>query len=132
MDEMTIRIVTPDKTVFEGTINRLRMYGLIENFTLLPRHAPLVEILNAGELELHNVGGEEIYIGINGGILEVSDNHVNILAEEASKTAQKGEALDQMKQNRRNRKEENDQKRIQLLKSEMELYRLLRQAKERR
>ena len=132
MNEMIVRIVTPDATVYQGTTTRLRVCGVAENFTLLPRHTPMVEIIGAGELQVDTTDGEEVYIGVSGGILEVADNQVNILAQEASKTLEKGQALELMKREKRERKVETDKKRIQLIKSEMELYRLLRQANEKR
>lgn len=132
MNEMKVRIVTPDQVVYEGIATRVRVYGLTANFTLLPRHAPLVEILSAGELQIDVHDSEEIYIGIGDGILEIADNQVNILVQQASQTDEKGKAIAQMKREKRKRKEETDQLRIQLIKSEMELYRLLRKANEAR
>lgn len=131
MNKMTIRIKTPDATIYQGEATRLRVSSISENFTLLPRHTPSVEIIDAGELQIVMPDQEEIYIGMHGGILEVSNNHVNILAHEASLTSEKGQAIAEMRRAKQERKAETDKKRIQMIKSEMELYRLLRQANEK-
>lgn len=131
MDALTIRIVTPDALIYEGRAKKLQLQGLTDAFTLLPRHAPMVELLDAGEIKITGVDDDVFYIGITGGLLEVADNIVNVISSSATRTEVAGIALNQIKQEQKARRDEIDKKRIQLIKSEMELYRLLREANTR-
>ena len=128
MNEMMVHIVTPDAVVFEGAATRLRFYGMVEQFVLLPRHAPTVEWLEACEIHVLTPNDDAFYVGIASGVLEVSDEHVHILVKEAILTDRPNQALEEMKREKKNRKAQTDHKRNQLIKSEMELYRLLRQS----
>ena len=130
MSEMTVRIITPDQIVFEGVANRIRVRGLKEYFTVLPRHTPMVELLSASELQIEGGDKKDAYVGIDDGILEVANNHVNVLSKQAIVSDERGTAMAKMKRQQEFRQEEMNKKRIQLVKSEMELYRLLRQANE--
>ena len=78
---MIIEIITPDKVVFEGEANKVLLPGIDGWFEILDHHAPLVSILGAGEIKVTDAKKEEQLIPINGGVIEVNDNHVKILAE---------------------------------------------------
>jgi F-type H+-transporting ATPase subunit epsilon len=129
--KIIVRIVTPDDIIFEGTATRIRVCGLKEYYTILPRHAPMVELLSAGEIYIESIDQKDIYIGIDGGILEVVDNVVNVLSQEAIVSSEKGTAMASMKHRKEERKNQVSKSREKLIKSEMELYRLLRQANQR-
>ena len=49
---------------------------------ILPNHAPFVAGLATGEMKVRNNGQEKFYY-ISGGFVEISDNVVTILADEA-------------------------------------------------
>ncbi|RLD67739.1 MAG: ATP synthase F1 subunit epsilon [Bacteroidetes bacterium] len=78
---MIVEIITPDKIVFEGEANKVLLPGIDGWFEILDHHAPLVSILSAGEIKVTDAKKEEQLIPINGGVIEVNDNHIKILAE---------------------------------------------------
>ena len=78
---MIVEIITPDKVVFEGEAKAVRLPGIDGWFEILNHHAPLVSILGAGEIKVTDPNKKEQLIPINGGVIEVNDNHVKILAE---------------------------------------------------
>ena len=78
---MTVDIITPDKVVFSGEAKLLRLPGIDGSFEILNHHAPLVSILGKGELKLIDNKDKEQLIPINGGVIEVNNNVVKILAE---------------------------------------------------
>ena len=76
---MIVDVITPDKTLFSGELELVRVPGIDGSFEILNHHAPLVSILVKGTLKL--VGEKTQEIEINGGVIEVNNNTVKILAE---------------------------------------------------
>ncbi|MCK5857398.1 MAG: ATP synthase F1 subunit epsilon [Bacteroidales bacterium] len=78
---MIVEIITPDKVVFEGEANKVLLPGIDGWFEILNHHAPLVSIISAGDIKVTDSNKKEHMIAVNGGVIEVNDNHVKILAE---------------------------------------------------
>ena len=76
---MIVDVITPDKTLFSGELDLVRVPGIDGSFEILNHHAPLVSILIKGIVKL--VGTQTQEIEINGGVIEVNNNKVKILAE---------------------------------------------------
>lgn len=53
---------------------------------ILPGHAPLLSVLGAGTLT-YSEGGSSKVIKIEGGFVEVFNNHVRVLADKAEPTS---------------------------------------------
>ncbi|RYY31250.1 MAG: ATP synthase F1 subunit epsilon [Sphingobacteriaceae bacterium] len=79
---MTLEILTPDKKVYEGTATSVTLPGTLGAFEILNNHAPIISTLNDGKLVIRggNAGKEEHFF-IKGGVVEVLDNKVTVLAE---------------------------------------------------
>lgn len=95
---LVVDILTPESNVFSGEAICLTLPGLDGTFQLLTNHAPIISALKAGKLivELPANFNEEAYksklihqtsdpkkieISIGGGVVEVTNNKVIILAE---------------------------------------------------
>lgn len=130
MKTMTVRVMTPDEIIFEGKANRVRAQGWNGYFTVLPHHAPMVAALEAGEVQIEETSEKGFYIAIDSGIIEIGSNHVNILSQVAVIAEEPHVATAKMEEEQRARQEQNIKSRKQAIKSEMELYRLLREAHE--
>jgi F-type H+-transporting ATPase subunit epsilon len=78
---MKIQIITPDKTLFEGEATLVQLPGLDGSFEILKNHAPLISALKKGSLKIKTEGGKEQFFEIRGGVIEVINNKVLILAE---------------------------------------------------
>ena len=78
---MNLDIVTTEKTVYTGDVDLLVAPGIEGWLGILPRHAPLLTVLNSGNLLIRKDGkDQELYI--NGGFLEVTANSdITILAD---------------------------------------------------
>jgi|TARA_Y100000996_G_scaffold415475_1_gene410432 F-type H+-transporting ATPase subunit epsilon len=73
-------IVTTEKSVYSDDIDLLVAPGIEGLLGILPRHAPLLTVLNSGNVLIRKDGKDE-EIMINGGFLEVTANSdVTILA----------------------------------------------------
>lgn len=77
---MYLEIVTPDKKVYEGEVVAATFPGVDGFFQVLNNHAPLVSILSKGLIVYRNKE-EEFEITIDGGVVEVLNNRVIVLAE---------------------------------------------------
>ncbi|MDB5134230.1 MAG: atpC [Mucilaginibacter sp.] len=77
---MVLEILTPDKKVFEGEVSSVSLPGTLGSFEVLSHHAPLISTLEDGKLTVRGSGKEEVYL-IQGGVVEVLNNKVMVLAE---------------------------------------------------
>ena len=77
-------IVTAEKMVFSGQVDMVNAPGIDGELGILPHHAPLMTILQPGELRVKK-GTEEIDLAITGGFLEVRPDHIIVLADAAEK-----------------------------------------------
>jgi F-type H+-transporting ATPase subunit epsilon len=77
---MRLEIVTPDKKVFEGEASSVTLPGVDGSFQLLENHAPIVSTLKKGIVTVQSNASTET-IEVNGGVVEVNNNKVIVLAE---------------------------------------------------
>lgn len=84
-----LSIVTAEREVFSEDVDEVVAHGVEGQLGILPHHSPLMTTLLPGEL-LIKQGGEEFYLAISGGFLEVRPDHVIILAD----TAERVEEID--------------------------------------
>lgn len=75
-----LKVLTPDKTVYTGTVSEITIPTQAGEITVLPNHAPLVSVLKLGELRIRK-DGEETSFAISTGVVEVrQSSEVIILA----------------------------------------------------
>jgi F-type H+-transporting ATPase subunit epsilon len=82
-------IVTAEKVIYSDEVDVVIAPGIEGELAILPNHAPLLTMLQVGELRLRK-DGEETAIFVSGGFLEVMHNRVTILAD----TAERAEEID--------------------------------------
>lgn len=98
---MTISVLTPDRTIFVGSISAVTLPGVLGEFQIKDRHAPLVSSLNGGKVTLQTSGEYTMYdeeakaqtepqsnnrnltFTIDRGFVEVLNNEVNLLVQGA-------------------------------------------------
>ena len=83
MPSFQLDIVTPEKTVYAGSVQSLRAPGSEGGFGVLARHAPMLTALEVGSLLFVEEGGETKRMAISGGFAEVRRDGVALLAETA-------------------------------------------------
>ena len=74
-------IVAPDKRVFQGDAQGIRVPGVQGSFEVLYNHAPMIAAIGVGPLYVTLSSGEKITYATSGGFLEVIGNVVTVLAE---------------------------------------------------
>jgi len=79
---MRFELVSPTKLIFEGTVEEINAPGIEGDFGVLPGHAPFLTFLNVGEL-IYKVDGQEKFVAIDGGIIEVLPSRVIAVVDDA-------------------------------------------------
>ncbi len=78
---MYLEIVTPDEKVFEGEVVTATFPGNHGSFQILSNHAPLISTLGTGDIRYTEDKQKEQVITVDGGVVEVLNNRVIVLAE---------------------------------------------------
>ena len=78
---MNIDIVRPDKKVLSGEVTSVKLPGTDGSFQVLNNHANLIASLGNGEVTVVTASGESKTIQISGGVVEVLENKLSVLAE---------------------------------------------------
>lgn len=82
MATTNLEIVTAERQVFSSDdVNTIIAQGVEGQMTILPKHAPLITMLAPGELIIRKSSGDEMYMAITGGFIEVRPEKVIILAD---------------------------------------------------
>ena len=80
MPTMKLEIVTAERQVFSDDVTAIIAEGTEGQMTVLPKHAPLITMLAPGELIVRKDGDEQ-YMVISGGFMEVMPDKVIVLAD---------------------------------------------------
>jgi F-type H+-transporting ATPase subunit epsilon len=77
-----LELVTPLAKILSEEVNFVMLRTTEGDMGILPNHSPFVAGLATGEMKIRNNGQENFYY-VSGGFVEISDNVVTILADEA-------------------------------------------------
>ncbi|WP_294884714.1 F0F1 ATP synthase subunit epsilon, partial [uncultured Gilliamella sp.] len=86
-----LEVVSAESHLFSGDVQRIRVTGREGELGIYPGHTPLLTTIKPGMVGIVKADGEEEFIYLSGGILEVQPTMVTILAD----TAIRGEDLDE-------------------------------------
>lgn len=97
---MLLEVITPDELLFKGNVTHVQLPGLDGSFGVLSNHAPLISALaegdvkvdqnvaenqnpdiNNGKLNKDHKNDASFTFSIKGGVIEVRDNKIMVLAE---------------------------------------------------
>lgn len=78
---MHLEILTPDKKLFSGDAEYVDVPGEAGRTGILRNHAPLISALKAGQVKVRDMAKKEHFFDIKGGIMEVRNDKVVLLAE---------------------------------------------------
>jgi F-type H+-transporting ATPase subunit epsilon len=81
---LALEIVTPEKAIVHETVDEIQLPGREGALGILPRHTPLLALLNAGELWFRK-GAEKTVFVIDFGLAEVLPDRVTVLCRLAEK-----------------------------------------------
>lgn len=96
---MQLEIITPETEIFKGEAEAVQFPGLDGSFQVLNGHAPIISALSKGEVKVNLTGAldEEVWkstliqkektdskvirVAIKGGVMEMLNNKIIVLAE---------------------------------------------------
>lgn len=84
---IVFKIVTPERLVFEETVDAVVLPTAEGEITILPHHIPLVTLLKAGVVRIKK-GSEETPLAVSGGVIEVDGTTVTVLADSAERASE--------------------------------------------
>ena len=100
MATIHVDVVSAEEQIFSGEATFVALPGESGELGILPRHTPLITRIRPGAVRIQRAladgtAGEEEFIFVAGGILEVQPGTVTVLAD----TAIRGKDLDEAKAN---------------------------------
>ena len=78
---MKIEVITPDKKVLSGDVEITTLPVANGSFQGLRNHADLISALEKGKISVRSTAGATQSVIISGGVVEVLDNKITVLAE---------------------------------------------------
>jgi F-type H+-transporting ATPase subunit epsilon len=78
---MFLEIITPDKKLFSGEVNAVKLPGTDGSFGILNNHAPIIASLKKGTVKVTDHANAVQQFEIKGGVVEVLKNKMIVLAE---------------------------------------------------
>ncbi|MBK8062696.1 MAG: F0F1 ATP synthase subunit epsilon [Betaproteobacteria bacterium] len=92
---MQVDVVSAEASIFSGEAEFVVLPGESGELGIYPRHTPLITRIRPGAVRIQKPGGEEEFVFVAGGVLEVQPGMVTVLAD----TAIRGHDLDEAKAN---------------------------------
>lgn len=91
MNIINLKIVTPERLLFEGEVTQVTLPSTLGEITILPHHIPLLSTLVAGEVSYL---GEQTRgsVAIEGGFVEIVPHGLIVLADAAQMAREIDEA----------------------------------------
>src|SRR5678815_5921900 len=79
---LKLEIVTPEEKVYSEDVEMVTLPGVEGEMGIYPNHVPLLTQIVAGEIVARK-GGQDFFLAIGEGFVEVTGDHVAILADMA-------------------------------------------------
>lgn len=92
---MHLEIVTAERVVLSDEVDQVNVSTRDGRIGVLPRHEPLLTILDIGEMDIIKQGERTPY-ALSGGFMEVQNNRVTILAD----TVERADEIDEARAER--------------------------------
>jgi F-type H+-transporting ATPase subunit epsilon len=95
MSTIHVDVVSAEESIFSGEAKFVALPGEAGELGIYPRHTPLITRIKTGSVRIEKADGQEEFIFVAGGILEVQPNCVTVLSD----TAIRGKDLDDERAN---------------------------------
>jgi F-type H+-transporting ATPase subunit epsilon len=95
MNTIHVDVVSAEELIYSGEATFVALPGEVGELGIYPRHTPLISRIKAGSVRIQKPDGEEEFVFVAGGILEVQPDSVTVLSD----TAVRGKDLDEERAN---------------------------------
>ena len=96
MNTIRVDVVSAEELIFSGEATFVALPGEAGELGIKPRHTPLITRIKPGSVRIQTADGNEEFVFVAGGILEVQPDCVTVLSD----TAIRGKDLDDEKANK--------------------------------
>lgn len=90
MTSLTLKLVTPERSVVEMTAAAVTLPIADGDVTILPEHEPYIGALKSGEIIVHKSDQSTVSLAVSGGFVEFDSNTLSVLAD----TAERADEID--------------------------------------
>ena len=77
---LKLKIISPEKMIFDGEVESLKVPGIQGSFEVLNNHAPIISSLVKGDVE-YKSKGESNKLSVAGRFVEVKKNEISLCVE---------------------------------------------------
>lgn len=77
---LKLKIISPEKVIFDGEVESLKVPGIQGSFEVLNNHAPIISSLVKGDVE-YKSKGESNKLSVASGFVEVKKNEISLCVE---------------------------------------------------
>ena len=91
MATLHVNVVSAEEQIFSGEAKFVALPGEGGELGILPKHTPLITRIKPGAVRIQRTNGDEEFVFVAGGLLEVQPDVVTVLAD----TAIRGKDLDE-------------------------------------
>jgi len=85
---LNLEIVTPEKRSYSGSARMVVVPGAEGDLGILPDHMPLMTQILPGEVQVTTESGEELFLAVGEGFVEVCPDRVSVLTDMAIEEAE--------------------------------------------
>ena len=87
MAQMTVQIVTPDGLIYDHHAAFVSVKTIDGELGILPRHINTIAVLEVDQVKVRRIDDDKHidWIAVNGGIIEIADNVITIVADSAER-----------------------------------------------
>jgi F-type H+-transporting ATPase subunit epsilon len=125
---MKCSITTPSGELFQSECEFVLVHRPEGEFAMMEDHIPIISTVSKGFIKVRN-NQTETFIALVGGVVEMKDNSVTIIAQSAATAASKEQAEEQLTSLQNNMEEENRRMNKEFAINEVELARNIKKAK---
>ena len=93
MELMKLEIITPNGMIFDAEVKQVNLPGSEGEFGVLPKHATLVSLLNAGVIVIEKEDGSELAVAIHSGYVKVDEEKTTCIVDGAVAISGEGSEL---------------------------------------
>lgn len=79
---MILKIVTPEKVIYDGEIDELIIPTATGEIAVLPHHIDLLTLITPGEMTIKHKGKEQ-HVALTGGFLQIEKDTLTLLSDYA-------------------------------------------------
>lgn len=125
---MRCSITTPSGELFQSECEFVLVHRPEGEFAMMEDHIPIISTVSKGFIKVRN-NQNETFIALVGGVVEMKDNIVTIIAQSAATAASKEQAEEQLTTLQNKMEEENRRMNKEFAINEVELARSIKKAK---